>query len=154
MPLINEKYYKGHSWSGKSKIKDLGMLRVGKVRRAVCWCVGSSAWDEGTGGRWGVGYFTGGCCSGGKDRCPTTLWLRLLFVIVPYPKVSYWGRKPDIFITYLWPAVEINVSYTFGNPVTNTTGFVMLSLNSVIIYLLRMYWQFIDIAIQIKFLSN
>lgn len=34
--LINEKYYKGHSQAGKSKIKAMGMLRVAKTGRAVC----------------------------------------------------------------------------------------------------------------------
>jgi len=39
--LINDKYYKGHSQAGKSKIKVMAMLRVGKwggVCALVCLC--------------------------------------------------------------------------------------------------------------------
>lgn len=37
--LINEKYYKGHSQAGKSKIKAMAVLRVEKMGRTACMCV-------------------------------------------------------------------------------------------------------------------
>lgn len=42
--LINEKYCKGHSQAGISKIKAMGMLRLRKMGRAVYMCMCAIVW--------------------------------------------------------------------------------------------------------------
>lgn len=90
--LINEKYYRGHSQAGK--MKTMEMLRMRKMERAaciylhVCLCVCTFVYVCVIRKQVEGGEGIEACCSGGKNRSPTTLRLVVLLMIIPYVRIS------------------------------------------------------------------